>query len=778
MNPTDIELIYELSPMQQAMLFHSLYAPGSGVYVLQMSLRLTGRLDVSAFERAWRHILGRHGILRSAFFWEDLEQPRQVVFRNVELEVARDPIGSLRDLDPDERQARLAGFLEADRERGFDLSLAPLMRLALIELADGVHQLVWTQHHLVVDGWSQGQVLRELIDAYAAFAGGGEPRLERPGSFREYITWLQRRDLREAESFWRESLGGFTAPTFIANGANGNGKAEGAAWRESQRRDLALPAAVSDRLRQAARESRLTLNTMVQGAWALVLAQATGREDVVFGATVSGRPADLPGVESIVGPFINTLPLRVEARPESRLREWLADLQRRQVEMRRYEHAPLVDVQRWSGLPAGTALFDHVLVFENLALPADRARPVPDLEIREEAASSLSNYPLMVVAIPGDGLTLSLRWGTEHFEATAVARMLERLASVLPAMTGANGDAGRRLGDLPLLLEAERQQVLVEANDTHSSYPREASIPELFAAVAGSMPEAPAVVEADGEVWSYGRLRQASSRLARHLAKLGIRPGARVGVAMERSADLLVAFLAVLEAGAAYVPLDPGHPDERLAYLLDDAGTDVVLVHERTQERMAGLAGSPVLAPAVSLEPFLEPSPSLPSFALGADALAYVIYTSGSTGRPKGVAVPHRAILRLVRETSYLTLAPGDRLAFNANTSFDAATFEIWATLLAGATLVVIPQDLLLAPLELAARLESERVTVLHLTAALFAQVAREAPAVLARLRCALFGGEASAPAAVAQALAEGKPRRLLHMYGPTESTTFATWHT
>src|SRR6266545_3975788 len=747
-SPDIIELISELSPIQQAMLFHTLYAPGSGVYVLQTSLRLTGRLNVSAFERAWRHIVSRHGILRAAFFWEDLEKPAQVVYRRAEPKIER---LSWRGLDAGEQRARLAGFLESDRERGFVLSEAPLMRLALIELGADVHQLVWTQHHMVVDGWSQGQVLKELLTAYAAFAGGRQPRLERPRSYREYIAWLQRQDLGQAESFWRASLAGFTSPALLANG---NGRGEGPTHREMRRRDLALSPAASAALREMARRHRLTLNTLVQGAWALLLAQATGREDVVFGATVSGRPTDLPGVESIVGPFINTLPLRVEVRPEKPLHKWLGELQERQGGMRRHVAAPLEDVQRRSDVPAGAALYDNVLVFENLVLPADLSRPLPELEVVEEAASSLANYPLMVVALPGDGLTLSLRYDAGHFTATGIARTLEHLEVLLAAIAEGRD---RRLGDLPLLPEGERHQLLREHNDTRSEFPREASLPALFAAVVAASPEAPAVVEDGGEVWSYRRLDEESDRLARYLLAVGVEPGDRVAVAMERSAGLIVAFLAVLKTGAAYVPLDPSYPEERLAFVLEDSGATVVLDDK-----------DPVS---------LESLETLPSLAPGAEALAYVIYTSGSTGRPKGVAVPHRAIVRLVKETDYLTLRGGDRLAFNATTSFDAATFEIWATLLAGAALVVIPRDLLFAPAALAERLERERVTVLHLTAAVFAQVAREAPAALSGLRCVLFGGEASAPAAVARALEDGRPQRLLQMYGPTESTTFATWY-
>jgi len=742
----DVELISELSPMQQAMLFASLYAPGSGVYVVQLSLRLTGRLDVAAFERAWRRVVDRHDALRTGFHWEGLEKPMQVVEREVDLRVRRE---SWRGLGEAEQEARLRDILDADRETGFDLGEPPLMRLALFELAAGSWHLVWSLHHLVVDGWSLALLLNELFTCYAAYAAGREPSLPAPRSYGDYIEWLQRQDAAEAEAFWRRSLAGISAPTLIAGG-DGRGAA---GFRQARHRTACLTAEETAALRELARRHRLTLNTLLQGAWSLVLAQATGGSEVLFGSTVAGRPGDLPGADAIVGLFINTLPVRVEVDRERPLLPWLAELQERQSEARRYEHAPLYEVQTWSGLPAGSPLFDNILVVERAPLDGSLAAQAPDLAITQVTTKELTSYPLNVVVVPRTELSLELIYDTGRFNGAAAIGLLERLAGALRAFVAA---PDRRLGEVPLLLEAERQQVLVEWNDTETGYPREASVPELFAAVAAASPDAPALVEGE-EVWSYRRLHEASSRLARQLSADGVKPGARVGVAMERSADLVVAFLAVLKAGAAYVPLDPGYPDERLAFMLADTGAAVVLVHERTRERMAALP---------------RPQPGE-----GGEGLAYVIYTSGSTGQPKGVAVPHQAIVRLVRETDYAQLGPGDRVAHLSNTSFDAATFEIWGALLNGATVVVVPREMALAPAELAALLRRERVTALFLTTALFNQMVREAPGAFDTLRWVLFGGEAVDPGLVARALEQAGPERLLHVYGPTESTTYATWH-
>ena len=758
MSSEHIEQIYELSPMQQAMLFHSLYAPGTGVYLLQQNLRLAGRLDAPAFERAWRLMVERHEVLRTAFFWEDLEKPLQVVHRQADLELRREDWSGLPE---EEQRARLASLLEADRRRGFDLSAPPLTRLALFELGPDRHQLVWTTHHIVVDGWSQGLLLQELFAAYTAFADGREPRLAAPRGFRDYVAWLQRQPLGEAEAFWRRALDGFESPTFIAGEGGKPGEAAG---RESRRRELPLPPPLATALREGARRRRLTLNTLAQGAWALVLAQAAGRGDVVFGTTVAGRPAELAGVESIVGLFINTLPMRLEVDPERRLWEWLAALQARQAETRRYEHSPLTEVQRWSSLPAGVALFDHILVFENAVVPGETAGLPGELAIGEETAVTSTNYPLNVVVIPGGAespLTLTILYDPERFEAVEVTRMLERLAALLAAFSG-EGDP--KLGELPALLPGERQQVLLEWNDTEPAGGREACLHELFAAQAARTPAAVALVHGTRE-HTYAALAARAGGIARRLRALGVGPEVRVAVCLERSPDLIASLLGVLAAGGAYVPVDPAYPADRQRYMQEDSGAAVLV----TRGDLAPASGeSPVV---LDLGAEAVPDADLPADrAATPDNLAYVIYTSGSTGRPKGVAIEHRSAVVLADwARDQFSDEELSGVLVSTSVCFDVSVFEIFAPLAWGGRLILADNALALPTLPAAG--EVRLATMVPSAANELARSGGFPPSV----RTIGLGGEPVPSALAVRLYALGTVRRVLNMYGPSEDTTYST---
>jgi len=453
----NIEDIYPLSPVQQGMLFHTLYAPKAGMYLEQKFCTLHGNLDVSAFQSAWLHVVERHPVLRTAFIWKDLDEPLQVVRQRVKLSWEQ---YDWRGLLPDGQQERLRAFLKADRARGMELSRAPLMRLALCRLAEEAYQFVWTHHHILVDGWSLPLIFKEVIAFYDAFRQGQDLHLPRSRPYRDYIAWLQQQDLSRAEAFWREELAGFTAPTPLGMARQADSlPAREETYGEQQ---IMLPVEEMRALQSLARQHQLTMNTLAQGAWGLLLSHYSGEKDVVFGATVSGRPAELLGIESMVGLFINTLPVRVKMAPEASLLSWLAQLQSRQVDMRQYEYSPLAQVQGWSRVPRGLPLFESILVYDNY--PVDFAAPAPgrSLEIRNVGARERGNYLLLVKVrvAPGVGLLLGTLYDGRRFDDATIACMLEHLQTLLRSMAA---HPHIRLGELEdLLIEAEKRGRIME----------------------------------------------------------------------------------------------------------------------------------------------------------------------------------------------------------------------------------------------------------------------------------------------------------------------------
>ncbi len=505
-----------------------------------------------------------------------------------------------------------------------------------------------------------------------------------------------------------------------------------------------------------------------------LLGRSADQEDVLIGSPVANR--NRREIEDLIGFFVNTLVLRVELAGAPSFRELLAAA--RQTALDAYAHQDLPferlveEVGQERAQDRVSPLFQVMLVLQNA--------PLRELELPGLALSVVPPAPevakfdlILTLGETPRGLAGFLEYDAGLFDRTTVDRLLARFEGLLAA---AVEDPERGVAELPLLRGAERHQALVEWNDAATAYPREACLAELFEEVARRHPEAPAVIGERGEVWTYRRLDEASNRLARRLRALGIRPEitpeVAVGISLERSPELILGIVAILKAGGVYVPLDPAYPDERLAFMLADTGAEVVLVHGRTRERFAGRAR---LVDLEELEAGEDAAPL--GIRVPADGLAYVLYTSGSTGRPKGVAVPQRAVARLVRETNFVRLGPGDRTGHVANISFDAATYEIWGALLTGAAVAVIPREVVLSPADFAAWIRERGVTTMFLTSALFTKMSREVPGAFETMSELLVGGEAVDPAAARAVLADRPPRRLLNGYGPTESTTFAAWH-
>ena len=758
MKAVTIDRIYELSPLQEGILFHTLYSPSSGMYFEQFSFTFSGDIDITSLEQAWQTVVDRHAVLRTSFHWMELEKPVQVVHRQVKLPFQRQ---DWLHFSSGEQQDRLRAFLKADRERGFDLSEAPLIRLVVIRLSPAAWQLVLSFHHVLLDGWSVAIVFREASALYQAYCRGEDARLEPPRPFEDYIAWLQEQDFSGAEPFWRRILQGYKGPAPISvDRAAGRIPDPNEPYEFQQAR---LSSETTAGLQRVARTHQLTLNTLVQGAWAVLLSRYTGNEDVVFGATTSGRPAALKGVESMVGLFINTLPVRVRVEPERPLLSWLGNLQRLQFEARQYEHSPLVDVQGWSEVPRGTPLFETIIGFENYPL-SEISRGDTDA-VRLGDVFERTNYPLSLIVSPESEWLIILMYVSTRFNAASITRMLGHFQTLLQAMAA---DPGQRLVDLPLATEAERRQLLVDWNQTGRTYATDACVHRLFEAWAAKTPDALAVW-CDHERLSYTELNNRANCVAHCLRERDVKAGSAVAICLERSSAMIAAIAGVLKAGGAYVPLDPTYPKQALAFMLRDSGAHVLLTSRNLAARVPLQECETLFVDAEEVVTAPNANQSRPA---APDDLAYVIYTSGSTGRPRGVEIRHRSLMNLVswHQREYV-VTPLDRATQVAGPAFDASVWEVWPYLTAGASIHVLGDETRNSPDALIGWLVARGITLSFLPTALAEIVMDAAWPEDLRLRALLTGGDK-----LHHAPRQGLPFRLVNHYGPTENTVVTTF--
>jgi amino acid adenylation domain-containing protein len=756
MHDQTVERIYELSPLQEGILFHAQHSLSSEMYFEQFSFTLRGPVDVGALQRAWQAMVDRHAVLRTSFHWREMEKPLQVLHRQAVLPFDR---LNWNDVPPLEQQERLQALLRADRARGFDLSAAPLIRLMVIGLSPDLWQLVISFHHILLDGWSLAVVFREASKLYRAYYLGHEAELEPPRAYEDYIAWLQEQDAARAESFWTNYLSGYRGPSPLAIDRALGTASDPNEQYGSQR--IRLSTDTTRALQNLGRTHQLTLNTVIQGAWALLLSRYMGEPDIVFGAAVSGRPPALNGVESMVGLFINTLPVRVAVDPQAALLPWLTRLQNRQFEAREYEHSPLIDVQGWSEVPRGTLLFETIVGFENYPV-VDASRDGND-SIALTDVFERTNYPLSLIVWPASELQITLMHVCPRFEAAAITRMLGHLRNVLEVMAS---DPERRLRDIPLVTEAERRQLLIEWNQTGASYAT-ACVHQSVEQWAADTPATPAV-SCRHERLTYADLNDRGNRLAHCLRRRGVTAGSPVAVCMERSAATVAALLGILKAGGAYVSLDPAYPDRHLAFMLRDSGAPVLVTTRDLVDRFQGSSADLLFLDSAE---FAGASGENPPPASGLDDLAYIIYTSGSTGTPRGVEVRHRSLANLVgwHQREYGVTAD-DRATQVASLAFDASVWEIWPYLTGGAAVHVVDDETRNSRGALLDCFASEAITLAFLPTSL-AEMTIDGPWPAAiRLRALLTGGDKlhHAPRRVL-------PFRLVNHYGPTENTVVAT---
>jgi amino acid adenylation domain-containing protein len=763
MNKSLIEDILPLSPLQEGFLFHALYdkhAPD--VYMVQFVLNLEGPLHEQTLKLAAETVLKRHPNLRACFQYEGLRCPLQVIVRDPVLPWRR---VDLAILNSNQREQKLADILNHDLETRFDLQHAPLFRFTLVRIAPDHYQLAITHHHILMDGWSVPIFFRELFGLYQH--GGNQLDLPRATPYREYLAWLAHQDRGAARSAWRTELAGLQQTTRIAL-PEGN-----SAYSVPTRVILQLSEDGTRALTLQARRNGLTLNTVVQGAWGILLSRLTGQDDVVFGITVAGRPPEIAGVETIVGLFINTLPLRARVCPTEHLFRMLTKLQERQSRLMAHQHMGLPEIQEVAGLGK---LFDSLVVFSNY--PMDRAAlraQVGGLRISIVDARDATHYPVSLTVVPGERLWLRLDCRSHSFDRETAEGILRRLVRVLEAIAA---DADQRIGQLNLLEPEERRQISAGWNDAARPAP-ETTLPGLFEQQVERTPDAVAVAYEKQEL-TYGELNERANRVAHLLIAWGIGPEDVVGIAVPRSVEMIVGLLGILKTGAAYLPLDPEYPEERLRFMVEDAGPVCLVTTKEGGGRLPGNWRRILLDDADVVETLGRQEVNNPvdrerKRPLRPANSAYLVYTSGSTGRPKGVQIDHRALtnfLTSVRNCPGLTRR--DSFLAVTRISFDIAGLELYLPLIVGARCVLAGKGASTDGRQLSKILEHYQITAMQATPSTWKLLLDSGWSERQNLKL-LSGGEP-----MSCRLAEELLRRtqsVWNMYGPTETTVWSTIH-
>jgi amino acid adenylation domain-containing protein len=768
MQQENIESIYPLTDVQHGMLFHVNYDHRSSVYVESLAFKIRGNLDVNNFKAAWAKVLARHSALRTFFVWKNRDNPLQIVRKQVDL-----PWKELdwQHLSGQEQQEQLAKLIKSDQDQGYVLSKAPLMRLILVQLDSGRYQLIWSYHHIIIDGWSVGLVIDEVFSIYNAMQENLEANLQHAVPFQNYVSWLKQQDLSTAEGYWRKNLQGFfdTTPINIGDPPD----MPDAEFKGFGSQDILLSSAVTSGLQSITREHRITMNTVTQGAWALLLSRYSGEQDVLFGAAVAGRSGTLPGIENMVGMIIGSLPVRVQISPQASLIPWLQDIQAQQFESRSYEYSSLKNILTWSEMnrSRGQTLFDSIQSFNNYEFDNILEQKRGNLEISDVSFVEGSHYPLTMLIDPGEQLRIKINFDRQRFAPSAIKRLLEQLAHLLADFAA---DPSRQLSAYASLSAFEEQSLLVDFNQTQAALP-DRLVLQLFEDQAQISPDAVALRYQD-RVLTYAQLDERANQLANHLLKRGIGAESVVALCLDRSPEVIIAILGTFKAGAAYMPIDTALPEKRVAWMLEETKAQIILSTQKFVHRLPASDAETIFLDSQWADIAGEAG-SKTMVESSLEDLAYIIYTSGSTGKPKGAMVRQGNLLNYISWAKDYYLK-GEQLDFPlfSSLSFDLTVTSIFLPLVSGACLVVYPED------------ESSSLSILDVFRDNLVDMVKLTPAHLAlvkeldlqgsRIRKMIVGGE-DFKRSLAFQISElfDHQVEIYNEYGPTEATVGCMIH-
>ena len=769
----NVEDIYPLAPMQQGLLLHTLLNPGAGMYMMQDRYRFASPIDVNAFEKAWQRVVERYEVLRTGFVWRTEEMQLQVVYRQ-----APSPVEYIdwHGIDEDEADRRLSELLSQELDDGFDLERPPLLKVRLIQLGENLFYVVQSFHHILMDAWCRSLLLSDFFHYYYdAYRLGTRHELAQPRPYRDFIAWLQQQDANVLRNYWQHELEGFDEVTPIPY-LKPHGSLDSVATVDDVFSSLSHDESAG--LQSVARQHQLTINTIVQGAWALLLGRLSQVDDILFGVTVAGRPLELEGIQETMGLFINTIPLRVSApAPQTSVLDWLQTLLAKNLEMRQYEHLPLVEIQSLGEQSQGRSLFDSLFVFENAPIDARLMETIHDLHVSIKGNRTHTNYPLTVVVVPGEQLMLQLSYDARKFDGSEVERLLSGFRQILLQIIDRPDAPYHELEVLPVdELEMQRAQ----CSGQSVAYPFEQGYIDLFREQVRMHPRQVAV-RYQGETLTYDQLEGTSNRIAQALRQAGVKKDDVVALHAERGLALPSMILGTFKAGGAYLALDTRLPDQRIADMLASSWASVLVVTaEQTPRLEAVLASMPNPLRMLVFEDLVTAEGLEGDVAVSVhpDQAAYVIYTSGSTGEPKGVVVSHRGMLNnQLSKVPYLDLSASDVIAQTAALSFDISVWQTLAGLLCGARIEIVPDEIARDPSALLLYVRDNGVTVLQSVPAVIQGMLNTAPVDLPALRWLLPTGEASTSELVRQWFARYPEIPLVNAYGPAECADDVSLH-
>ncbi|MDD4111508.1 MAG: amino acid adenylation domain-containing protein [Herbinix sp.] len=772
MQKMEIKKIYPLTPMQEGMLYHSMTDKNPYTYLTQLTFKLKGELEPSLLQSSFQQVVNRYDILRTIFNYDDAKQPIQMVINNRKADIHWEELLSISN---EEQKTYLKQYCEKDLDKGFDLTHDLLIRLSAFQLEDKVYQIVITLHHIVMDGWCLGSVIKEIFQIYHALSKNTaqenlDYELGKVYPYSRYISWLQKQDKNEAEKFWKDYLVDYNQQTMIPKEKEATDIIE----NKHARLNFVINSEMTSSLIDLAKNNKVTISTLIHTIWGILLKRYNNVDDVVFGSVISGRHYDLQGIEKMVGLFINTVPVRIKMEEDKRFTELLEDVQHKSIKAQKHSYYPLSKIQNNTELKQ--TLVNHIVAFENLPIEEklsdlENDNNLYDFSLYDIQSFGQTSYDFNMIIVPGKELRVSIEYKKAAYSESFLNKIEGHMKQVANTVIQ---NPEIKISEIDILTWNEKKKLLFDLNDTMVDYPKNTTVHQLFEKQVKKHPNKPAIFF-EGQSLTYSELNQKANQIARKLRKLGVEKDVLVGMLMERSLEMIIGILAILKAGGAYVPISPDYPEERINYTLSDCGANIIL----SQKTVCYKISNQELTILNLDEAIYEGDSSDLCNIATEHSAAYVIYTSGTTGKPKGTVVEHYNVVRLLINSKMpFDFSDNDVWSMFHTFCFDFSVWEMYGALLYGGKLIIISKETTLNPQKFLNVLANEKITVLNQVPSSFYNLISEAESsdISLALEYIIFGGEALKPRMLKGWKKKYPTAKLINMYGITETTVHVTY--